>query len=254
MAALKPAYQTHHARKDPPDARDQQFAPKGDTCPREVPLDRYLQYGVPVIDQGKEHVCTGVALAAAADYLFLKHHPDKELNPVSGRMLYEMARRYDGVPDPNHQGSTARGAVKGWHKTGVCADALWPYHAFDTDHDPTPARLADAALRPLRAYHRVDGNKIADLRAAIAEIGVVYVTAHVHEGWHQVGPDGRIPYPNPQTSSHAFVLVGYDQGGFWVHNSKGTDWGKGGFGWLSVEDWLANKMDAWSVEIVTKSI
>ena len=51
--------------------------------------------------------------------------PDKD--EVSPRMLYNMARRYDEWPGENYSGSSARGAMKGWHKHGVCSRKHWVY-------------------------------------------------------------------------------------------------------------------------------
>jgi hypothetical protein len=39
--------------------------------------------------------------------------------------------------------------------------------------------------------------------------------------------------------------VGYDSQGFWIQNSWGPRWGKGGFARVGYEDWLANGFDAW---------
>jgi hypothetical protein len=241
-------YSARHARKDPDDLRDRFFRPREDAPPREIPLEHYLPLAAPVINQGKEHACTGIALAAVADYLFRKHHKRRGLHPVSGRMMYEMARRYDTV-NGYHQGSYARGAMKGWYHHGVCADALWPYHAFDKDRKLTPRRSRDARQRRMLSYYRVPIANIDHLRAAIAEFGVVYVTAVVHKGWRKAGRDGRIPYTQDTLGAHAFVLVGYNQEGFWVHNSVGSGWGRMGYGLLSYEDWAENAQDAWVAEI-----
>lgn len=35
-------------------------------------------------------------------------------------MLYELARRYDEWPGEGYEGSSARGAMKGWVRHGVC--------------------------------------------------------------------------------------------------------------------------------------
>jgi hypothetical protein len=178
-----------------------------------------------------------------------RHRPYEPLYPVSARMLYEMARRYDGVTEP-HEGSTARGAIKGWRKHGVCGEELWPFHEFDTDRALRPDRERDAKRRPVGAYWRVTKQRVDLLRAAIAEHGVVYVTTKVHEGWHNVGPDGRIPFrTDGKPGAHAVVLVGYDRHGFWLQNSKGEAWGRGGFGRLSDEDWVMHAQDAWVVEL-----
>ena len=44
---------------------------------------------------------------------------------------------------------------------------------------------------------------------------------------------------------HAFILIGYDETGFWIQNSWGPTWGLSGFAHLSYTDWSANAMDAW---------
>jgi hypothetical protein len=245
---IRHSYPAHHARKDPDDLRDRFFRPGEAPPPPEIPLERYLRFAAPVIDQGKEHACTGIALATVADYLFRKHHRRKGLHPVSGRMMYEMARRSDTV-NGYHQGSYARGAMKGWHRNGVCGDALWPYHAFDNDRKLTPGRSRDARQRPMLSYYRVPIANLDHLRAAIADFGVVYVTAVVHKGWRKAGRDGRIPYTQDTMGAHAFVLVGYNDEGFWLHNSKGSGWGRFGYGLLSFADWLENAQDAWVAEI-----
>jgi hypothetical protein len=237
--------QEHRARRDVEDFRDRMFVPPSLDIPSHIPLEDYRKLHVPILDQGEEHACTGFGLAAVVHYFMRRHVPEPNLTPVSPRMLYEMAKRYDEWPGANYEGSSARGAMKGWHKHGVCAEALWPYRPGDTDRRLTHEREIDAQTRPLGAYYRVKGDDIAAVRGAIAEVGVVYVTAGVHDGWHRVGPDGVIPFPGTHLGSHAFALVAYDHRGFWLQNSKGPSWGREGYGYLSVEDWLANHQDAW---------
>jgi len=235
----------HNARRDAPDHRDVAYAPKQVGVPAEAPLDRYSALGLPVHDQGDEFSCTGFGLAAVVDHALLRHGMTELSRPASPRMLYEMARRYDGVADPDHKGSTPRGALKGWRKHGVCGWDLWPYVADKVDRELSPERAFDARRRPLGSYWRIPGENLALLRAAIWREGIVYVTADVHQGWHKVGGDGVIPYPAEPLGTHAFALVGYDADGFWLQNSKGVGWGKGGYGYVSQADWLANGQDAW---------
>ncbi len=235
----------HDARQDAHDARDIIYAAATGYVPEEAPLSRYADLGLPVHDQGDEFSCTGFGLAAVVDHGLRRREAAQGLRPASPRMLYEMARRYDGVTDPDHKGSTPRGALKGWHKHGVCGWAMWPYVADVVDRELTPERAADAVLRRLGGYHRVPAKDVAAMRAAIWREEILYVTADVHGGWHQVGADGAIPYPGGMRGTHAFVLIGYDSGGFWLQNSKGAGWGRDGYGYLSEADWLANGQDAW---------
>jgi Papain family cysteine protease len=162
---------------------------------------------------------------------------------VSPWTLYSMARRYDEWRGSDYDGSSARGAMKGWHKHGVCAKRLWP--DSETDDMVTGERAIDAGKRPLGCYFRVNHKDLVAMHAALAEVGVVYASALTHAGWDDVGSNGIIPHSTAADGGHAFAIVGYDAEGFWIQNSWGPGWGKGGFGRLSYEDWLDNAYDTW---------
>src|SRR4029450_4268074 len=83
------------------------------------------------------------------------------------------------------------------------------------------------------------------MHSALAEVGVLFASAAVHQGWSHVDSKGAIPYPAPLSGGHAFAIVAYDSEGFWIQNSWGTKWGKGGFARISYDDWLANGTDLW---------
>jgi len=110
-------------------------------------------------------------------------------------MLYDLARRYDEWPGENYDGSSARGAMKGWHKHGVCSDSVWPYKPGRRQKDGglSETRAADALKRPLGAYVRVHHKALVAMHAAIAEVGILYATSTVDEGWQNVGANGVIP-------------------------------------------------------------
>ena len=160
-------------------------------------------------------------------------------------MLYEMARRYDEWPGDDYEGSSARGAMKAWHKHGVCSKANWPKEDRDTDR--YRVRFAEALQRPLGAYLRVNHKDVIAMHSAITEVGVLYATSTVHDGWDKAGATGRIEYGEKSaiTGGHAFALVAYDREGFWIQNSWGRAWGRHGFGHISYDDWLAHGSDIW---------
>jgi hypothetical protein len=85
------------------------------------------------------------------------------------------------------------------------------------------------------------------MHAAISEVGILYATAQVHEGWQDVGRDGVIAWePDAKMiGGHAFAIVAYDARGFWIQNSWADDWGKDGFAHVTYDDWLANGSDIW---------
>ncbi|MBX3745490.1 MAG: C1 family peptidase [Verrucomicrobiae bacterium] len=242
------------ARPDPVDFRDRLYEPTLVEVPSEWPLERYLSVwsgkggraaAQPVLDQGEEGACTGFGLAAVAHYLLRRRKVWPDPTPVSARMFYEMARRHDEWEGEDYSGSSARGAMKGWHKHGVCRESLWPYQASSALGTLTPERAVDALRRPLGAYFRVPHRDLVAMHSALAEVGILYATATVHEGWSHVGRDGHI-HPDPrETGGHAFVLVGYDAEGFWLQNSWGPSWGHLGFAHLTYDDWLAHGTDVW---------
>jgi hypothetical protein len=162
-------------------------------------------------------------------------------------MIYELAKRHDEWPGENYSGSSARGAMKAWHKHGICSEECWPYKPSDKGgaNGLTKERTADAIRRPLGAYFRVNHKDLIAMHSAISEVGVLYATASVHDGWGRVDAEGKIPYPGKPSGGHAFAIVAYDRYGFWIQNSWGDKWGYGGFACISYDDWLENGTDVW---------
>lgn len=211
-----------------------------------------------VLDQKREGACTGFALAGVINFLLASRGSKRRVSP---RMLYEMARCYDEWPGENYEGSSARGAMKGWQRHGVCASDKWP------DDSKGRGRLTDDIGRdglrtPCGAYYRVKHKEIRDVHAAIAEVGAVYVTLGVHDGWQQ--PDGapvtvrdgkgkrKLPVIRRlgrAAGGHAVALVGYTRDGFVVQNSWGEAWGADGFALLPYEDYLLHSTDVWVAQL-----
>ncbi|MCH8897491.1 MAG: C1 family peptidase [Chloroflexi bacterium] len=173
-------------------------------------------------DQGQEGACTGFGLAAVINYL-LRAKDNSSQKLVSPRMLYEMAKHHDQWPGEDYQGSSARGAMKGWSKNGVCLASEWKY----TANDPgflTRERQKSALEYPLGAYYRIQRRR-SDIHAALNEVKVVFATAKTHSGWSQL-TGGTIPFRvEDDGGGHAFAIVGYTKEGFVIQNSWGENWG-----------------------------
>jgi hypothetical protein len=233
------------ARPDTLDFRDKMYEATLVEVPVRVDLNNYLACKVPILDQGQEGACTGFGLATVAHYLLRRRRVVPDRTTLSPRMLYEMAKKYDEWPGEKYEGSSARGAMKGWYKHGVCAEKLWPYQTKSADQRLTNERARDGSIRPLGAYFRVNHKDLVAMHSAISEVGILYATATVHAGWDNVGANGLIKMDRQVLGGHAFAIVAYDERGLWIQNSWGKTWGKGGFGLLSYDDWLANGSDVW---------
>ena len=127
-ASKKNQNRIYDARPDTLDFRDKMYQASLYEVPSHIDLDEYKQWQVPILDQGQEGACTGFGLATVANYLLRRRKVVPDSKPVSARMLYEMAKRYDEWEGEDYSGSSARGAMKGWHKHGICGEDCWPYN------------------------------------------------------------------------------------------------------------------------------
>ncbi len=253
-------------RKDTADLRDRLYLPPAITLPDEFPpvdeirdyLPAYTRAGL-ILDQGKEGACTGFGLTCVINYLrWLKGKTPAKMESVSPRMLYTLARRHDEYEGENYEGSSCRGALKGWFNHGVCLETDWAYEP-DKANPAKYGFAARAAQNTLGVYYRIETASITDMQSAIAQHRAVFVSAFTHDGWdvprskapkqHSDLPviafDGR----RSEVDGHAFALIGFNAQGFILQNSWSTDWGAGGFAVLTYLDWLANAMDAWVVSL-----
>jgi hypothetical protein len=235
------------------DSRDLEYRPRLAVLPKVVdcrPEDRYV-----LTQEGSS--CTGHAVAAMVNAILVSQSDSTHVSPY---MLYAMARRYDEFEGDADVGSSLRGALKGWYYHGVLPDTEWPrLHLAtepDLDRDDGIARIA--LERPLGAFYRVNPTRLDDMQSAITELFGIVVSAAVHDGWFEPTVVARTVGGQPQTmhvitrtdsskavGGHAFCLVGYNEVGFLVQNSWGSEWGHGGFATLPYDDWLESGYDAW---------
>ncbi len=229
---------------DVPDFRDRMYQPGLAQLKSTIEPDSGI---LTIFNQGSEGSCTGHGLAAVIN-LLLKRKNDDTL--VSRRMLYEMAKKHDKWPGEAYQGSSCRGAIRGWHHMGVCNENMWGYKANSSDTLLTVDRAKNARNITIGAYYRLN-HDIVDFHCALNEVGALYVSANVHYGWfaNLEGPDFEIPVNSQMAGGHAFAIVGYNDKGFWVQNSWGDTWGNNGIALWTYEDWQANIKDAWVVRL-----
>jgi hypothetical protein len=229
---------------DVPDFRDRMYTP---SLSQLKPAIEPEIFDLKILNQGTEGSCTGQALAAVINLLLSRRGDDTS---VSQRMLYEMAKKHDRWPGEGYEGSSCRGAIRGWYHMGVCNEDLWEYQSGSDDTHLNPERAKDARNITIGAYYRLN-HDIVDFHCALNEVGVLYVSADVHSGWMENinGPEYKIPLESEIIGGHAFALVGYNEKGFLIQNSWGKDWGKKGVALWTYEDWQTNLKDAWVIRL-----
>lgn len=285
--AINPKTLTLDTRPDRLDLRDREYRPPlknlpGSYPPTELTLGLFNHYADTcdlILYQGDSGACTGFGLAAVINYLYWRKSilgnssladfelgielPKVSVEKVSERMLYHNARIYDEWDGEDYEGSSCRGAMKGWHRHGVCKSKYWPYRDKKQRIrfvEPEKEWSEDALEVPLGSYYRIDKHSIVDMQAAIHEVGAIYCSSYTHSGWFdpQV-PAGAAKRDFPElpfigsaprsdnAGGHAFAIVGYTRDGFIVQNSWGSGWGLSGFALLEYTDWVDRGMDAWVV-------
>ena len=236
------------------DLRDREYKPALIALPQErKPLPGELN----IRNQGQSSACTGFALASVIDRECRSAFGAAAARTVSTRMLFEMARLHDDLPDFRNAGSTLRGALKGFFHNGVCSEDDAPFQrAANAPGFTLTLELAEKAREvSLGAYYRLN-HEINDYHAAIAEAGSVIASAKIHTGWANPR-DGQIELTSRFRGRHAFAIVGYDRDGFLVQNSWGPGWshaaGLEGVAHWSYEDWFENVEDAWVLRLAISS-
>ncbi|NWK55526.1 C1 family peptidase [Verrucomicrobiaceae bacterium N1E253] len=229
-----------HATADVPDTRDLIYQPSLKQLSGEITTPENLH----IRNQGKEGACTGFALTAVIDFLNQKRKSDLR---VSARMVYEMAKKNDEWPGEDYDGSSLRGAIKGWKNMGVCSEDHWPYLVNGGIDYLSIDAAKNARHNTIGAYYRLKPD-IAHFHSAINESGIIAVSARVHRGWQS--PKNGVIERNPIISGgHAFAIVGYNDRGFIIQNSWGKQWGDQGTALWLYEDWIDTLMDAWVVSL-----
>ncbi len=252
------------ARPDRLDLRDREYRPPLQSLPAEWPSKQFIEIVLPfyakskmILDQGKEGACTGYGLAAVINYLLWRETVDFdsiediyieniEKIVVSPRMLYNLARIYDEWDGEDYEGSSCRGAMKGWHRHGVCKKTSWEYSLNEEEY-PKKNWSQEAVQNPLGAYYRINKDSVSDMQAAIKEVGAIYCSAVIHTGWwiKEQKKLSIIECSLESIGGHAFAIVGYNGDGFIVQNSWGEKWGHQGFAVMKYKDWIKNGSDAW---------
>ncbi|GFE48633.1 hypothetical protein So717_03860 [Roseobacter cerasinus] len=252
-AAPRLANRVLNVQPDATDLRDRIYEPA--LLDLALRLDPPTADMSPIRDQGHEGACTGFALSSAITLMNRIRHrridPTASVPIASPRMLYEMAKINDEWPGEDYEGSSIRGALKGFYNNGACSEDVAPYKDGQKNWALTVKHAKDARHVGLGAYYRLRP-EVNDYHAALNEVGVIYVSAQIHRGW-QNPAKGDIKPSHLTEGGHAFIIVGYDDIGFLIQNSWGESWG--GFGkrpgiarWR-YEDWAATVMDAWVLRL-----
>ncbi len=241
---------------DLPDDRDHTYVPPPEALGA-LPKHKDLRdHCPPAYDQKRLNSCSANAVAAAVEFDLMKRKKRRVIVP-SRLFLYYNTRAIEGTVKSD-VGVSIRDAIKSVARQGDCPESLWPYleHKFRTK---PPKRCYDNALKYRAVEYQRIHRKIEDFQRCLAS-GYPFVfgfLAH-HKFLDVVRRTGRLEMPSPGErllGHHAVVAVGYEepQRRFWVRNSWGPKFGRGGYFTMPYEyllrDYLSS--DFWTISVVS---
>lgn len=198
--------------------------------PQEVDL---MPDVVEVEDQKYYNSCTANAGCSALELMYNKRG---RVYDFSRLFLYYYVRQLGNILGDN--GAYPRDIAKALRNYGVCPEDSWGYVDANLDTPPPAEVQAEAAPFRIASYEQLVGNKLLQIKAAVAQGIPVLMAMKVHGGffslkgvWKSHSWNNVTSSTNPLEGYHEVLVIGYDDvtQRILVQNSWGPAWGDGGF-------------------------
>jgi len=214
----------------------------------------------PVKNQGKLGSCVSFAVTALKEwqekkeYVFEKYilgkdkkRNDNEEYDFSEQWLYYNCKKIDAWP--NEEGTSIRYAMKVLKSIGIPVEEGWRYNDIDKGKPESWATLV-ARWNKISSYSRITDINL--LKNALLD-SPVPIGIGVFREMFEPGDSGIVNDPldrNTMYGGHAICAVGFSDRTELVKfkNSWGTDWGDGGYGYISYKYINDFMWDAWIAE------
>lgn len=195
--------------------------------------------------QGSQGSCTAWAVAYALKSY--QENLDYSWGVSSASTQFSPAYVYNQINDGVDEGSSILDAMRLIQQGGVCTLADMPYNQSNFTTQPTQAQKTKAANYKSLSYATLDTS--TDIKNWIKYKGSgVVISIPVFPDFDNLNAGNSI-YDNTNGTDrglHAVCIVGYDDSkqAFKIINSWGTNWGIGGYGYISYNLFDTNN-DCW---------
>jgi C1A family cysteine protease len=205
-------------------------------------LSMYMQG---VKDQGQLGACTAFTGSEDLEALEAQYFNGKVI--LSPMFLYYIERQLNGTLAQGDCGSNGETSCQAIEQFGICLETEDAYSPSNFQVAPTAAQLQEAMSYRAGAWHTI--SNLQDLMTCINSGYRVRMGMDVYQSFEDIGADGLMPIPNPQTEQmlggHETLIYGYDSsvkcpganaaGAFRVRNSWGINFGVSGDYWAPFE-------------------
>lgn len=213
-------------------------------------------------DQGQQGSCVGWASAYAARTLSEARRLEITSRSDINRSVFSPAFIYNQIRQGGcDDGSLPADALELMAQDGVPLLRDFPYTDKSCSARPGPEHLNLAANYRIGGYKRLfdrrSNAKHVAVRRALANgnpvvIGMLVSDAFMDSGERYLrGSEDIALRDRRELGGHAMAVIGYDDakfgGAFELINSWGTEWGNGGFVWVSYDDFNAFVMEGFEM-------
>ena len=189
-------------------------------------------------DQGQQNSCVGWAVGYAMKSG--SEHRKRGWTVSSNNHKFSPAYIYNQINNGEDQGASILDAMDILENQGACTLPYFPYNQNNYTKQPTAIQTANANLYKASDTHTILG--INNIKEKIYKNYGVVIGIEVYPDFTNLSSSNSIydTVSGSKQGNHAICLIGYDDnmgdsGAFKFINSWGTDWGLGGYGWISYD-------------------
>lgn len=200
-------------------------------------------------DQGQQGSCVGWAVAYALkgyherqERTWPLDHPDRLFSPA---WVYNQIRLTSGCGG----GTYLKDALGLLTRDGAATWTDFPYDSCCCSAMPSADVRARAKRFIAEGIERIGGNDRSAVKTHLAAAKPVVIGMMVDANFANLSGNTVHRVGGNSLGGHALVVVGYDdqREAFKVINSWGTDWGAGGFGWVSYSTFASEVRESYVV-------
>jgi len=186
--------------------------------------------------QGQQGSCSAWATA----YALRSYHQAKKRNwkPIGDAQAFSPSYVFNQLNSSGQCGGISIPAALDLMKSqGVVSLASFPYQEDSCVYQPSPDTKSIASSYRIKSWSAIGHrSSLDDVKGQLANGNPVVFGMNISDSFQELRGD-RVydDTTSPRIGGHAMVLVGYNdhREAFKVINSWGTEWGAGGFGWIS---------------------
>lgn len=187
-------------------------------------------------DQGQQNCCTAWATAYAAKTYQEQVRRNWGQNTASHQ--FSPSFIYNLTNEGRDEGAYTSAAINTIISYGVCSLADMPYNKDDYQTKPNAQQMAKAANYKAAKLSQITGGNVNNMKFLLSHgIAVILDAVPIYPDFDKISPENSTFDEVYGTSRgyHTVCLIGYDdqKGSFKFINSWGTDWGIGGYGYIS---------------------